>query len=67
MAVQFKWTVHQADVKRPFLNGDLEEVYMQEPRDFMQKWKENLVFKLKKALYGLKEAIRASYAKIEDD
>ena len=59
------WNVHQLDIKTAFLNGDLhEEVYVTQPRGFVQKGQENKVCRLKKALYGLKQAPRAWYEKI---
>jgi hypothetical protein len=58
------WDVHQMDVKNAFLYGDLsEEIYMEQPQGFMQD--SYLVCQLKKSLYGLKEALRAWYAKME--
>jgi len=33
-----------------------EEVYMEEPLDYMRKGEEKKALKLKKALYGLKQA-----------
>ena len=55
LAAQFKWELHQMDVKSAFLNGNLtEEVYMEQPPGFQVKGKETLVCRLKKALYGLK-------------
>ncbi|GAA0168207.1 transmembrane signal receptor [Lithospermum erythrorhizon] len=49
--------VHQMDVKTTFLNGDLEEeIYMSQPEGFVIQGQENKVCKLKKSLYGLKEA-----------
>ena len=47
--------VHQMDVKRTFLNGDLaEEIYMEQPEGFVIYGQENKVCKLDKSLYGLK-------------
>ena len=56
------------DIKTAFLNGDLhEEVYIVQPRGFVQKGEENKVCRLKKALYGLKQAPRTWYEKIHAD
>ena len=50
------------DVKSTFLNGDLEEeVYIEQPEGFILRNDANLVCKLKKALYSLKQAPRAWY------
>jgi transposase InsO family protein len=65
LAAHHGWNVHQLDIKTAFLNGDLhEEVYVFQPRGFVQKGHENQVCRLKKALYGLKQAPRAWYEKI---
>eukprot|EP00253_Pinus_taeda_P027235 PITA_27235 len=66
LAAQFKWKVHQMDVKSAFLNGDLqEEVYMTQPPGFKIAGQEQKVCRLAKALYGLKQAPRARYMKID--
>ena len=52
---QYKWKIHQMDVKSAFLNGVLEEeVYIEQPPGFMKIENEGKMLKLKKALYGLK-------------
>ena len=59
LAARLNLEVEQLDVKTAFLHGDLEEeIYMQQPKGFEVKGKENLVCKLKKSLFGLKQAPR---------
>ncbi|GJR90801.1 retrovirus-related pol polyprotein from transposon TNT 1-94 [Tanacetum coccineum] len=51
--------IYQMDVKTAFLNGNMrEEVYVSQPDGFVDKYKPNHVYKLKKALCGLKQAPR---------
>eukprot|EP00253_Pinus_taeda_P021950 PITA_21950 len=60
IAAQQKWKIYQMDVKSAFLNGVLkEEVYVEQPPGYEVEGQEHKVYKLKKALYGLKEAPRA--------
>jgi hypothetical protein len=58
--------LHQMDVKMTFLNGDLyENVYMAQTKGFVVEGKENLGFRLKKLIYGLKQASRQWYLKFD--
>nr|GFB80023.1 retrovirus-related Pol polyprotein from transposon TNT 1-94 [Tanacetum cinerariifolium] len=51
--------VYQMDVKTTFLNGNFrEEVYISQPDGFVDSDNPNHVYKLKKALYELKQAPR---------
>ena len=58
--------LEQLDVKTTFLHGNLEEeIYTQQPHGYEVKWKEKLVCRLKKSLYGLKQGPRQWYLKFD--
>jgi hypothetical protein len=66
LAAQEGWRVHHMDVKSAFLNGDLkEEVYVHQPPGFAIPDKEGKVLRLRKALYGLRQAPRACNVKLD--
>jgi hypothetical protein len=55
------------DVKSAFLNGDLmEEVYVTQPPGFVREGEEGKVLRLRKALYGSRQAPRAWNAKLDN-
>jgi hypothetical protein len=57
------WPLHQMDVKNDFLHGDLkEDIYMTPPPGLFSS-SSSTVCKLKRSLYGLKQALRAWFEK----
>ena len=59
VAVKKGMLIHQMDVVTAFLNGNLdEEIYMEQPEGYVELGKEDMVCKLKKSLYGLKQSPR---------
>ncbi|GJT16878.1 retrovirus-related pol polyprotein from transposon TNT 1-94 [Tanacetum coccineum] len=54
--------IFQMDVKMAFLNSELkEEVYVSQPEGFVDQDNPSHVYKLKKALYGIKQVPRVWY------
>ena len=65
LAAHQDYEVHQMDVKTAFLNGDLDvKLYMMQPEGFIVEGQEEMVCELRKSLYGLKQAGRAWFEKI---
>ncbi|GJT73841.1 retrovirus-related pol polyprotein from transposon TNT 1-94 [Tanacetum coccineum] len=59
-AAHKNFPIYQMDVKTEFLNGPLkEEVFVRHPDGFVDPYFSNHVYRLKKALYDLKQAPRA--------
>ncbi|CAL9021001.1 unnamed protein product, partial [Prunus brigantina] len=66
LAAHNAWKIFQMDVKSSFLNRTLEEeVYLEQPVGYVKEGQADMVYKLKKALYGLKHAPRAWYTRID--
>jgi hypothetical protein len=53
------WEIDTMDVKIVYLYGQLDhDIYMEQPDGFITKGKKNLVCKLERSLYSLKQAGR---------
>ena len=65
LAFYLKFKLYQMDVKTVFLNELLkEDVYVAQPKEFIDPHFLNHVMYLKKAFYGLKQALRAWYDRL---
>lgn len=59
LVVQHQWSIYQLDVNNDFLQGFLtNDVYIQQPQGFVNKYHPLHVCKLHNALYGLHQAPR---------
>lgn len=66
LAAQNNLRLHQMDVKTPFMNGLLdEEVNMSLPEGLNISSEKNMVCKLNKSIYGLKQSSRQWYQRID--
>ncbi|KAD2393217.1 hypothetical protein E3N88_40194 [Mikania micrantha] len=68
IAAYYDYEIWQMDVKTAFLNGYLEEdVHMEQPEGFVDPKHPNKVCKLKKSIYGLKQASRSWNHRFDDE
>jgi hypothetical protein len=66
LVAHYDLELHQMDVKTSFLNGDLEKnAYIAQPKGFFMEEKERMGCRLKKSIYGLKQASRQWYLKFD--
>ncbi|GKA99100.1 retrotransposon protein, putative, ty1-copia subclass [Tanacetum coccineum] len=68
IAAYYVYEIWQMDVQTAFLNGHLsEEVYMTQPEGFVNPKYPNHVCKLKRSIYGLKQASRQWNKRFDDE
>nr|GEW36298.1 hypothetical protein [Tanacetum cinerariifolium] len=68
IAAYYDYEIWQMGVKTAFLNGHLfEEVYMEQPEGFVNPKYPNHVCKLKRSIYGLKQASRQWNKRFDDE
>ncbi|GJX42219.1 retrotransposon protein, putative, ty1-copia subclass [Tanacetum coccineum] len=68
IAAFYDYEIWQMDVKTTFLNRHLfEEVYMTQPKGFVKPKYPNHVCKLKRSIYGLKQASRQWNKRFDDE
>ncbi|XP_019090009.1 PREDICTED: uncharacterized protein LOC109128318 [Camelina sativa] len=70
LAPKMQWSLHQLDISNAFLNGDLdEEIYMKLPLGYAdlqgEVFSPNVVCRLHKSIYGLKQASRQWFLKFK--
>ena len=66
IAAQQRSKIYQLDMESTFLNGFLEEeIYVEQPLRYVEANNKSKVYKLKKALCSLKQALRAWNTRID--
>ncbi|XP_053968779.1 uncharacterized protein LOC128870209 [Anastrepha ludens] len=67
LAAKYKLLVNHVDIAAAYLNGELtDEIYMKQPPMFGDKRNGDLVCRIKKSIYGLKQAGREWNKKVTD-
>jgi hypothetical protein len=67
IAMSHGWSLRQLNVQNAFLHGVLgEKVYMRQPPGYEDKNSPHHVCRLDKAIYGLKQALRAWYSRLSE-
>lgn len=65
LAVSFGWHIKQLDVSNAFLHGDLDDlVFMEQPPGFVDTAHPDYVCRLRRSLYGLRQAPRQWYKRL---
>jgi hypothetical protein len=65
IAISAGWSIRQIDIHNAFLHGTLfEDVFMSQPLGFNHPQFPSHVYKLQKAIYGLKQAPKAWFSKL---
>ncbi|GJW88143.1 retrotransposon protein, putative, ty1-copia subclass [Tanacetum coccineum] len=68
ITVFYDYEIWQMDVKTTFLNGHLsEDVYMVQPKGFVDPKHPNKVCKLQRSIYGLKQASRSWNKRFDEE
>ena len=66
LVVQKSWKIYQLDIKSAFLHGEInEEVFVEQPPGYEHKGSKSKAYHLKKALYGIKQTLRAWHSRIK--
>ncbi|EEB88881.1 hypothetical protein MPER_13095 [Moniliophthora perniciosa FA553] len=68
LAATLDWEIHVVDVKSAFLNSEIpadQPAYVAQPPGYMVKGKEDWVWLLRKALYGLRQSAFLWYQKLK--